>query len=181
MEPVFKNRANAEHKLPDGKTVWESRSPAVVGVVLGIHKDNIFVLTEKRSSTMQDEPNKLAVPSGYLDWDESGWEGICRELYEETGFNVERYKNSLIFDNDQQPWFVNTDPKENRQNVSLSYIFIYDFSKGLPREVESFENSEIDSVKWMPVERVFDSEKEWSFLHNERIEMAVEKFQKYLI
>jgi 8-oxo-dGTP pyrophosphatase MutT (NUDIX family) len=181
MKKTFKNRGNTEHKLPDGKTIWESRSPAVVAVVLGIYKDNIFALTEKRSSTMQDEPGKLAIVSGYLDYDETGWEAVTREIYEETGFDVDKYKNQLIFDNDQQPWFVNTDPRENRQNVSLTYILIYDFSKGLPREVEKFQDSEIDSVRWMPVERVFDSRNDWAFNHQNRIMDAVEKFQKYLI
>lgn len=181
MKPEFKNRQNTEHKLPNGKVVWESRSPTVVAVVLGIYSDNIFVLTEKRSMEMADAPGKIAIPSGYLDWDESGWEGISRELYEETSFDVRKYKNQLIFDNDQQPWFVNTDPKENRQNVSLSYIMIYDFSKGLPRDVEKFQDSEVDSVRWMPIENVLNSNKEWAFDHDIRIESAVEKFKDYLI
>ena len=180
-KPVFKNRGNEEVDLPDGRKVWLSRSPAVVAVVLGIYKDNIFALTEKRSKTMMDEPGKLAIVSGYLDWDESGWDGITRELFEETGFDVRKYKGNLIFDNDQQPWFVNTDPGENRQNVSLTYIMIYDFTKGLPREVEQFQDSEIESVRWMPVEKVFSTGNQWAFNHDERIEMAVEKFQKYLI
>jgi 8-oxo-dGTP pyrophosphatase MutT (NUDIX family) len=181
MKPAFKNRGNEEVKLPDGRTVWLSRSPAVVVVVLGISKDNVFALTETRSKTMMDEPGKLAIVSGYLDWDESGWEGITRELYEETGFDVRKYQNNLIFDNDQQPWFVNTDPGENRQNVSMTYILIYDFSKGLPKEVENFSDSEIESVKWMPIEHIFKHSGKWAFNHDERIEMAVEKFQKYLI
>lgn len=180
-KPTFKNRGNEEVETIDGKKHWISRSPAVVAVVLGIYKDNIFALTERRSSTMMDEPNKLAIVSGYLDWDESGIEGITRELFEETGFDVRKYKNNLVFDNDQQPWFVNTDPRENRQNVSMTYIFIYDFSKGFPKEVESFQDSEIDEVKWMPIEQVFNTDNQWAFNHDERIEMAVEKFQKYLI
>lgn len=181
MKPQFNNRQNTEHKLPNGKTIWESRSPAVVGVVLGIYRDNIFVLTEKRSATMMDAPNKIAIPSGYLDWDESAFEGICRELYEETGFDVRKYKNQLIFDNDEQPWFVNSDPKENRQNVSMPFILIYDFTKGLPKEVENFQDSEIDYVKWMSIEQVMNSRNSWAFNHNERILMAVEKFQQYLV
>lgn len=180
-KPKFKNRGNEEVKLPDGRTIWLSRSPAVVAVVLGIYKDNVFALTEKRSATMMDAPNKLAIPSGYLDWDESGWEGVTRELYEETGFNVNKYKNQLVFDNDKQPWFVNTNPEENRQNVALTYIMIYDFSKGLPREVEKFQDSEVDSVRWMSIERVFDSRNDWAFNHQNRIMDAVEKFQDYLI
>lgn len=180
-KPVFKNRGNEEVKLPDGRTVWLSRSAAVVAVVLGIYKDNVFVLTETRSKTMMDAPGLLAIPSGYLDWDESGWDAVSRELFEETGFDVRKYKNLLIFDNDEQPFFVRTDPGENRQNVAMTYIMIYDFTKGLPKEVEQFQDSEVEEVKWMPIENVFAGNKRWAFNHDERVAMAVEKFQKYLI
>jgi len=181
MKPKFKNRGNEEVKLPDGRTVWLSRSPAVVAVVLAIHKDNIFVLAEKRSKTMMDAPGMWAVPSGYLDWDESGWDAVVRELYEETSFYVPKFESNLIFDNDKEPWFVRTDPGENRQNIALSYCLIYDFSKRLPTEIETYKDSEIEEIKWIPVEQVLTSGKQWSFNHDERIEMAVEKFQKYLI
>jgi len=181
MKPEFKNRGNEEVKLPDGRTVWLSRSSAVVAVVLGIHMDNIFVLAEKRSKTMMDAPGLWAVPSGYIDWDESGWEAVTRELYEETSFYLPKYENNLIFNNDEQPFFVRTDPGENRQNIALSYCLIYDFSKKLPREIEGFKDKEIEEIKWIPVEQVFTSGREWAFNHDERIEMAVEKFEKYLV
>jgi 8-oxo-dGTP pyrophosphatase MutT (NUDIX family) len=179
--PTFKNKGNEEVQLPDGRTVWLSRSPAVVAVILGIHKDNIFVLTEKRAETMQDEPGKWALVSGYLDFNETGWEGVCRETYEETSFDVRKYENNLIFDNDKQPWFVNTDPKENRQNISLSYIMIYDFTRALPEDVESYKDSEISEVKWLPIEHVISGNREWAFGHQYRIFNAIEKFKVYLI
>ena len=178
-KPEFKNRGNSEHKLADGRTLWESRSPAVVGIILAIVKDNIYVLTEKRSA-MMDEPNKWAVVSGYMDWDETGIEAIIRETYEETSFHIPKWKNRLVFDNDEQPFYVHTDPKTDaKQNVSLSYIFIYEMDK-LPMEVEQFQDKEIDAVKWMEISEVF-KESQWAFNHDERIEMAVEKYQNYLI
>jgi len=181
MKPTFKNKGNEEVELPDGRKVWLSRANAVVAVVLGIHMDNIFVLAEKRSSTMMDAPGLWAVPSGYLDWDESGWEAVVRELYEETSFYVPKYENNLITDNDQQPFFVRSDPGENRQNIAMSYCLIYDFSKKLPKEVESYKDSEVDEIKWIPIEQIFGSKRKWAFNHDERIAMAVEKFEKYLI
>lgn len=180
MKPTFKNKGNEEVELKDGRKVWLSRSPAVVAVILGIVDDNIYVLTEKRSSIM-DEPNKWAVVSGYMDWDENGIEAIVRETYEETSFHIPQWKNRLLFDNDEQPFYIHTDPTTDaKQNVSLSYIFIYEFQK-LPMEVESFQDKEIDQVKWMELSEVFRGGKQWAFNHDERIEMAVEKFQKYLI
>jgi len=180
MKPEFKNRGNEEVELKDGRKVWLSRSNAIVGVILGIVNDNIYVLTEKRSAIM-DEPNKWALVSGYMDWDENGMEAIIRETYEETSFYIPQWKNRLVFDNDEQPFYVHTDPTTDaKQNVSLTYIFIYDFER-IPREIEQFKDKEISEVKWMEISEVFQDGKEWAFHHDVRIEMAVEKFQKYLI
>ena len=179
MIPTFKNRANAEHKLADGRTLWESRSPAVVAVILGIVGDNIYALTEKRSA-MMDEPNKWAVVSGYMDWDENGYEAIVRETYEETSFYIPNWESRLVFDHNKEPFYVHTDPKTDaKQNISLSYVFIYEF-KEVPREIEQFKDKEISQVKWMEISEVFQ-EKNWAFDHDKRIEMAIEKFQQYLI
>ncbi len=102
-KPTFKNRGNEEVELKDGRKVWLSRSPAVVAVILGIERDNIYVLTEKRSA-MMDEGNKWAVVSGYMDWDEDGMEAIVRETYEETSFHMPQYENNLVFNNDGDPF-----------------------------------------------------------------------------
>jgi ADP-ribose pyrophosphatase YjhB (NUDIX family) len=128
-----------------------------------------------------DEPNKWAVVSGYMDWDESGIEAIVRETYEETSFHIPQWKNKLVFDNNEEPFYVHSDPKTDaKQNVSLTYIFIYRFNK-LPIEVEQFKDKEITEVTWMEISEIFKGGKEWAFNHDERIEMAVEKFTKYLI
>ena len=66
MKPQFKNRPNNVYKIKD-KEVWESRSLAVVAVLFSISKNGIYVLSEKRSQSMQDEPGKWALVSGYLD------------------------------------------------------------------------------------------------------------------
>jgi 8-oxo-dGTP pyrophosphatase MutT (NUDIX family) len=48
----------------------------------------MYVLSTKRSSNMIDEPYKMCVPCGYLDWDESGPEAALRELQEETKIDI---------------------------------------------------------------------------------------------
>jgi 8-oxo-dGTP pyrophosphatase MutT (NUDIX family) len=177
--PIFNNRPNNEYKVDRDKTIWESRSNGLNAVIFGICSDNIFVLAEKRSSTIMDLPNRWCLPCGYLDWDETGWEGLVREVYEETSFFIPKYKNNLIFDNDKQPFFVNTDPKENRQNVALNYCLIFDFSKGLPNHVESYKDEEISQIKWIPIEHI--KKYNFAFNHDKRIEMAIEKFENYFM
>ena len=174
--PEFHNTPNKLIRS-DGKEYWISRSPASVVVVLGIYKDNIFVLAEQRSEIM-DEPGRWCVVSGYLDWDETGFEAAKRELYEEVGFDCRKYIYELITDNDEQPFFVNSHPSENRQNVALTYCFIYEFGKGLPKLGKS---DEIKRAEWIPIDRVFNKEMyDWAFSHDIRIEMAVNKFKSYL-
>lgn len=177
MKRQFNNRANEVVTDTTGKQHWISRSPAVVGVIITLCKDDVYVLIEKRSAIM-DEPNKWALVSGYLDWDESGYEGIVRETYEETGFDIERHKDSLVFDYNKEPFYVQSDPKKDKkQNVSLSYIFVYKF-KHVPTFVEDFENSEISQVKWLNIKDFLANEKDmdFAFNHNERIHMAIQKF-----
>ena len=180
MKPVFKNRPNKVYNV-DGKEVWESRSGAVAAVILAIDKDKVFVLTEKRSQNMPDGAGMWACPSGYLDYDEDGWESMRREIYEETSFFVDEYEKYVVFDNNKDPWYTHTKPTENRQNIVLWYCIIYDFSKvGLPRQIESFKDKEIEKIKWMPLEKTFESGLKWAFNHDERIEQVIVKFKKYL-
>lgn len=175
-EPKFNNSPNQCIHY-HGKDYWISRSAAVVGVVFAIHKDSIFVLAEQRSEKM-DAPNKWCVPCGYLDWDETGYEAIVRELYEELKFNVEKHKSHLIFNNEEQPFYVNTKPSENRQNVALTYCLIFDFEKELPK---LHKCDEVKDAKWIPLDRVQNKELyDWAFSHDERIEMAVNKFKEKL-
>jgi len=173
----FHNTPNEEVKLPDGRIIYLSRSAAIVAIILAKEHDNddIYVLTEKRSAIM-DEPNKWAAVSGYIDWNESGYEAIIREIYEETSFYLPDHKSALVFDNDGQPFYVHTDPKTDaKQNISLTYIFIYEFIK-LPRKIENFKDKEISQIKWMKLSEVFTGDKKWAFDHDKRIEMAYTKF-----
>ena len=178
-KPIFKNRPNTEHKVEGGKTVWSSRSVALDAIVFAIDKSHRrYVLIERRSDTMMDHPGEWCCPCGYLDWDENGWEAVTRELYEETGFYVEHYKDDLIMANRKQPFYVQTEPTSNRQNIALAYCFVFRFDD-IPREswkkkVESYKNPEIAELKWVPVETV--PEYHLIFDHDERIRMAMEKF-----
>ena len=127
---------------------------------------------------MLDKPGRWCAPSGYLDWNESSWDAVVREVYEETSLYLPKYENVKLTDNDKQPFFVNTDPKENRQNVALNYCVIYDFKNGLPNEIEKYQNKEISQIKWVPLEYIIKYQ--LVFNHEERIKMAVEKFKNYL-
>lgn len=178
MEIQFKNRPNTEHRI-NGKIVWESRSAAVVAVILGKWKGDTYVLMEKRSPIM-DQPGKWCVPCGYMDWDESGIEAVIREVFEETSFYIPDLKHRLKSDNKGQPFFINTDPSENRQNIAITYGMVFDFNDvGLPKYVTEYSNSEISSVLWIKLNEV--NYLDVAFNHDKRILQAEEHFSKYLL
>ena len=161
------------------KQIWETRSPAVVAVILAIFNDQIYVLSEKRSKIMPDAPEKWVVPGGYIDWNETGWDALRREVFEETSFFIDDYEKYLLTDNEKQPFFVTTDMLENRQNIVLNYCLIYKFKDVFPIEVESFRYEEVDIIKWIPIETILDSEYNWAFKHDIRIMQAISKFENY--
>ena len=178
MEKIkFSNRPNPEHTI-NGKIVWESRSVAIVAVVFGKFKGDVYALMEKRSQRM-DQPGKWCLPCGYLDWDENGWQAVTREIYEETSLFLPECDKYLVNRNKRQPFFVNTEISENRQNVALSYGMIFNFKDGLPLKVLAYSDSEIDEIRWVKLNDV--NALEVAFDHDKRICQAEKYFSRHLL
>lgn len=184
----FKNRPNKCHQITDEdgtRTVWESRSVAVNGVIiittkyLGPH-----VLVSKRGKNAADFFGFLNVVAGYLDWDETGKEAFFRETWEECGLDLEKLmrENEVLHVHINDPWQVKTDPSANRQNVSLRYglsIFCSNEDDKLP--ALSLENNEVEdeveSCWWMPIDEI-DNYK-WAFKHDQVIKDFISYIKKY--
>jgi len=176
MNPVFKNRHNLSHNVGD-RLVWESRSAAVNGVVaVFLHNHEYpFILVSERGPKAADYQGLMNVVAGYLDWDESGTEAIYREIWEETGLDLERFaymnKQTIIFkDNLMNPWHVNTNPSENRQNISLRYGIVLERTDDLLPELSLKHNEvvgEVSKAFWMPLNEI-DNYK-WAFNHDQVI------------
>lgn len=203
MEPKFNNRPNEELQIEnriikfngnvyvlneelsrpnpklEDRTIWISRSVAIVGIVLGKFKDDVYVLIEERSQTMMDKPGRWCLPCGYIDWDENGLKAMTREIYEETSLYLPDYNKFLLNPNDIQSFYVNTEATENRQNIVLYYGFVYDFKNGLPMEPYSYMNHEISDVRWVKLNEVDGYN--LAFGHDRRIIQAEEHFSKYLL
>ena len=194
MKPKFNNTPNnhfrMSYRTPQGNIgldYWISRAPAVVGIIFAFGVEGSpYVLVIKRSKKMREEPNKYGAPSGYMDWDETGYEAITREIYEETSMYLPDYEPFLIFNNNEQPFFVQTDPKKDRnQNISLTYIMVYDFKDSpdfFPKEIEIHTDFETSKVEWLSLSYFYNSNREWAFHHDERIKSALKYFnQNYKI
>jgi len=184
-EPKFNNKPSEHIVMKIGiddkklyRNIWVSRAPAVVGIIFAFGLEGgARVLTIKRSKKMQDEPLKFGAPSGYLDWNETGYEGMTREVYEETSMYLPYYDQFLIFDNEEQPFYVQTDPrKDKHQNVSLSYVLVYDFTgheEFFPTDIEKFSCFETEKVSWLKLTDLYNSNREWAFHHDHRIKTAL--------
>jgi 8-oxo-dGTP pyrophosphatase MutT (NUDIX family) len=192
MEKIkFKNKPNPHviyhyndfNGIKVKQDYWISRASAVVGIVFAFGVEGGGrVLVIKRSAKMRDEPLKYGAPSGYLDWNETGFEGMVREVYEETSLYLPNYDPFLIFDNNKQPFYVHTDPlTDKNQNVSLTYLMVYDFSKEpdfFPKEIQDYTDKETAEVLWLRLQDFYNTHYEWAFNHNNRIEMAMRYYKK---
>lgn len=182
--PKFKNRQNEnlQFKYKDTNVnVHISRSVAAVGVIFANTDDGFRVLITKRSETMIDEPGKISLPCGFLDWDETVYEAMIREVCEETSLYLPDYEKYLIFDNDKKHIEMKDLPNTIRQNVTLIYINMFDFKDNMidfPYEIESFSCKETSSVKWLKLVDFYQSDYYWAFNHDDTIKNALKFFNK---
>ena len=165
---TFKNKENPciNHY---GEKIWVSRSVAVAGVIIALYDNKRYVLTSKRGPNAADFQGLYNLTCGYLDWDESGPEAMIRELYEETGFDMDLITvDQILKQHMDQPWYVASNPTQSRQNVTLRYG-LYFMTNKLPKLTTKYNPviGEVVDPIWMPLEDI--NNHEWAFNHNDVI------------
>jgi len=156
---------------------FNSRSCAVLATVIIKKEEKTYVLLGQRGTGTPDYQGYWNMPCGYLDWDESGTDAVYRELYEETGLDLEEFINhinanyekcsaerrpglSCVLRYDlEQPWYVNHFVTSNRQNVTLRFGVIVELLENDELPKLSNENSEPDEVsdlRWVDVNDIDD-------------------------
>jgi 8-oxo-dGTP pyrophosphatase MutT (NUDIX family) len=168
----FKNRKSIAYKVGN-KKIYASRSVAVVGVII-IYKNLIpHVLVSRRGPNAEDFQGKMNLVAGYLDWDETGLDGLIRETWEEVGFNLREYvdKGDMICSSLSQPWSVNSTPTENNQNVSLRYGAVFQINPEDKFPTLTTEYNEVvgecEDPMWLSLEDIYNYE--WAFNHDQVI------------
>lgn len=177
---------NVENKsyIVDGQEIWHSRSVAVVGMVLMLHEEEIYVLLGKRGKALPNAVGKWCMPCGYLDWDETTEDAVVREIWEESGFNVYKAMNEyrVIEDRMDYPWKIHSDPTTTPlQNISLHYAIYFSTESNEYRDVAklpdvTFENNtehpnEVDEVRWVKVNELRNYE--MAFNHDTTIRVFI--------
>ena len=150
-----------------GKTLWSGRYCAVVGIVIyyDLDTDITYILATKRGKGTPDYKGYWCMPCGFLEADESGEQGVAREVFEETGI---KYKPELFY-----LYGVQTEPELcNNGNVTLRYYNIVDeITK--PNYVNiNGEVDEVEEVKWIPVTEIDNYI--WAFGHDDLIKNMFE-------
>jgi len=144
----FNNRENKAYETEDG-IIYHSRSVALTCSIMCRYNDATYVLIGKRSKLM-DNAGKLNMVCGYLDWDESIYDGFRREVYEESKLNINEIlssdKYSIAYHN-KQPWRVSDSIDNDKQNITLNMGLLFKADE-LPH-VEPDEESEW--MKWVKV------------------------------
>jgi len=183
LKPKFNNKPNKSYETEDGE-IWASRSVAVLGILFFTDdKENTYILAEKRSKKM-DSPGLWCVPSGYMDWNENGVETLIREVYEETSVYLPDYEDEVKI-MPEHPFYIKTEPDENRQNIALSYLGFYRFhgEKSMKKikelfKAEKYTDSETDIVRFIKIDNI--NRYQWAFNHDQRILMGLNRLNLVL-
>lgn len=157
-----------------GKTLWSGRYCAVTGIVWYNDTENgkQYFLISKRGSGAADFQGKWCLPCGFLECNESGEEGVIREVKEETGISIDRaYFHS-----------VETDPKFcNNGNVTLRYSCPVKSMEVPKYEIINGEDNEVSDLAWISEDEIDNYD--FCFNHADVLYLFLYntlKLQKYL-
>lgn len=171
--PFKRTTQNCECYDNEGNFIgWFSRSMAVVNFVLARDNDgDICVLASQRGKGTPD-PEFVGAWNcccGYLDFNESLADAAVREVYEETGVDI---------DCDVQVWNINSSPNEKRQNVTVRHYTFLPNKTTLYEKQFSHKHNEKDEVDEIRFIKVKDVDRyKWAFGHDKLInELIKEKY-----
>lgn len=145
----FNNRENKSYNTEDG-VIYHSRSVAMCCTIITYYRGEHYVLIGKRSKLM-DNAGKLNMVCGYLDWDESIEDGFKREVYEESGLDIDEIlylDNKPLYYSDK-PWDVTSNLTTSKQNVTLHMGLHFEWCNDKLPIVKA--DAESDWVHWVKV------------------------------
>lgn len=175
----FSNTPNRPIDL-EGKEYRISRSVAISIVLFFYHtgEQKRYLPLVKRGSALT-ESGKVCLPCGYLDRDETAAEAMRREVREEVGLDLnELLRKHTRHGSMQQPFFVDTNPKNHNQNVALEYFLAFDVDQLPPLSCDNSDPGEVAEVVWCTVEKACTME--MAFCHELVIKERRERTQRNL-
>lgn len=153
----------------EGQIKYVSRSIAVMVIILLVHPETgeRWVAVQERGPKVSDSGKRCMV-CGYLDYDESVAEAAIREVFEETGLNVQYLVELGIAEFPQAPFHINDDPrKDARQNVTFQYLLKITSSEMPPLSLDYMEPGEVNFHEWMLLTEEEIVRRQWAFNHRQ--------------
>lgn len=133
---------------------WFSRSVAVAVFIFRKKGDKLQVLLEKRGKGAADNIGKYCSVCGYLEYNENLTDAVARESFEEVAFRINTNKLKFLK--------INSDPSENRQNVTVHYAYFADETEDFNlANAKGGEKDEVEMAGWFNI-ATFKTEKELS-------------------
>lgn len=128
----------------DGKEYWISRSVAVAVFIFRKVGNKFQVLLEKRGKGAADNVGKWCCACGYLEFDETLEQAAAREIFEEIGMKINTEYLTFVK--------INSDPSENRQNVTAHYVYFASEDEDFNLDnAQGGEEDEIETVEWFDI------------------------------
>lgn len=170
VDPELKNHPVYD-KDGNQESSWASRSCAVATMVLLNDEENgrWFILGNQRGTGTPDYQGYWNLPCGYLDYNETVEDAAKREVFEETGIQLQNIKRMG----------VSSDPKENRQNVCFFFLSTLNGNPSdFPFSKDNMEENEVGGIQWIPVEKAKGFQ--WAFDHDNIIDSTLSKLSYHM-
>lgn len=172
VSPQFHNRPNPRIQTQDGRKLHHARANAVVAEIClyDIQQKTWSILLMQRGLQDAEFAGYWALPAGYLDWDETLYQAMQREVYEETGLwlpAVLAHAPAVIAD--PKPWRINDAPTDQKQNLAFHYAVLFAWSSAdYPAlSVQSEDPRETLNAKWVDLQQA--AEMDLAFVHQKHI------------
>jgi 8-oxo-dGTP pyrophosphatase MutT (NUDIX family) len=166
--PHFSSRPNLSYEVAPGKLVFDSRSIAVVALVIARHlpTGGFHALVGERGPAV-DQSDRWCLVCGYLDWDEDLRDAVRREVWEEAGLDLAHLEAAGAATLPSQPVFLQSDPRTHRQNLTAHFPVELHVDELPAPSAANADPGEVRQLAWLELTEPAVREKAWAFQHGE--------------
>ena len=163
----FANRPNVAHTVAPGRIVFDSRSIAILAIIVARDASGRFHVLAGERGPAVDQSDRWCLVCGYLDWDEDLRDALRREVWEEAGLDLAALEAAGAATIPDQPLFLRSDPASHRQNLTAHFpVEIHADALPAPSAANA-EPGEVQQVAWLELSAPVVSARPWAFQHEE--------------
>ena len=132
---IFRDWNNNEKEKPDDReVVWR---PSAYAIII---EDNKILLVKSKGH------GKFALPGGAIEINETLLEGLSREVYEETGFRIDKDSTKQVYTGENLFYAEDSDVYFH----ALLTVYESDLL-GSDRKANIQDNDEVEDLSWIPL------------------------------